>query len=301
MSRLLIVVLLLGSTQLGANSSVRGGMSNKGLVGKTKQMLVTALLGTALAISVPQVTTAQENGDAVFQTVTADDPAYRRSAVLLRVSNPEEGTELGFHFAHVGVDESGNSILIGRDRADGVDVANFLDNSTISLYGWDGRIADDVTARIVDTFEDRVDGVFNMVALSLDGMDMTDNYPSAVVENTFPYEEVEDMELLTYRLFYSPHLTAEEVASGNFLLRWRACESSPHPKVAQVKAGFTTCGNPNGLVAVGSLLFRDGRLVAILSRPAGRIDKKLWILSTVSEAKRPRSPCLARPPQLGGT
>lgn len=304
MYRLLLIVLLLVGTQLATGSPVRhSGIRNfvsKNVIekmGKMSKAIAIVSLSTALFVLPPKITRAQEevNEDEVFMEVTANDPAHRHGVVLLRVSNPpaegeNEGEELGFHLVHIGVDDDGNSVLFGRDRPAGVDIQESLaKGGRISLYGWDGLIADNITVRAArDTFKDWTDGTFNTIALIVEGLNLEWDYPPVRLSNSFPYETVEDLELLTYKLSYSAHLTEEELAAEMLPLRWRACESSPQAHLAKIDVGLTTCGIPDGNVAVGAFIFRtraldgDGVAVAIQSSPSTREDMDLWWASGIT-------------------
>ena len=286
MRKLLIAALLLGSVQLAAQAplNVKNGMRslvNKGLVSKMQLFGLSVLAGAGLALITPQVAVG---GEEHFNQVTAEDPDYRHGVVLLRSSNPETGTDVAFHFIHVGSDADNNAVLLGRELALNTLVTAFLgEGNDVSLYGWDGMIADNLTVNVTEVFEDSTDEIFNVVALTVDGLDLTDTYPSITADGAYPYDSVVDLELLTYRLVYLSLLNEGEIAANNFTLRWQACNHEPNAKVAVVDVGFTTCGNPGGNVALGSIIFHNGVAVAVQSRPAGRRDKRTWLAAGIPQ------------------
>ena len=60
---------------------------------------------------------------------------------------------------------------------------------------------------------------------------------------------------------------------------WQACNLEPDLEAARVAVGFTTCGNPTGTIALGSLIFMGDIAVALHSRPTGRLDKDTALAS----------------------
>ena len=298
MHRLLLVVLLLVGTQLAmgspaGHSSIRNFVS-KNVMGKVGKAVAVTSLGIALIAATPRMADTQEEVNEIFSEVTAHDPAYRHGAVLLRISNPpaegeDEGEELGFHLVHIGVDSDGSSVLLGRDIPAGVDIKESMDKGgRLFLYGWDGGlIADDIALRVAkDDFKDGTDGTFKVIALAVEGLNLAKDYPPVRLSDSFPYETVEDVELLTYKLSYRAYLTEEELAAEALPLRFRACKTSPQARLAKIDAGLTSCGNPDGSVAVGSFIFRiiggEGVAVAIQSSPSSREDMDLWWASGIS-------------------
>lgn len=298
---LLVIAMLLGSVQLAAKAPVHSKNSmrmGKGLVEKIQRVGTAALLGATLMIAAPQL--ADANGD-VFEPVVAGDPAHRHGVVLLRSSNPDTGTDIAFHFALVGTTAENNPVLLGRERifAHGLDF--WGGDNEISLYGWHGLVASNLTVNVIEVFEDSTDGTFNFVALEIERLTMAQNtYPRVEVNSAFPYPSTEDLELLTYRLAYLPALSANEIVAAvhandiarnaldevvnPFMPRWRACESVPNPKADPADLGFTTCGNPLGHVALGSIIFHDGEFVATQSRPGGRLDMRVWVAAGVPQS-----------------
>ena len=284
MHKLLIVTLLLSSAQLSARTplaNLKNSLVNKELIGKLKRVGAAALVGVTLAVTTPLVAIG---GEEDFNKVTAADPTYRHGVVLLRSDNLETGMATAFHFVHVGSDAQGNAVLLGRELALNSIVAQFLgEGYNISLYGWDGMITDDLTVNVTEVFEDSTDGTFNVIALTVEGLDLTASYPSVTLGGAFPYDSAVDLELLTYRLGYLALLSEEEIAADEFTLRWQACNLEPHAAAAKIGVGFTTCGNPSGHVALGSLIFHDGRAVALQSRPTGRRDKRTWLAAGIPQ------------------
>ncbi len=287
MRKLMIAALLLGSVQLAAQAplNVKNGVRslvNKEFVSKLQRFGMGVLIGAGLALTTPQVAVG---GEEHFSQVTAEDPAYRHGVVLLHSSNPETGTDVAFHFIHVGSDADNNAVLIGRELALNTLVATFLgEGNNVSLYGWDGMIADNLTVNVTEVFEDSTDGIFNVVALTVEGLDLTDTYPSIAVDGAYPYDSAVDLELLTYRLVYLSLLNEGEIAADNFTLRWQACNHEPNAKAAVVNVGFTTCGNPVGHVALGSIIFHNDVAVAVQSRPTGRRDQRTWLAAGIPQS-----------------
>ena len=285
MRKLLITMMLLGSMQLNAYTplaKVKNGMRSlfsKELVEKVQHLIAIGIVGTGIAFTVPQVNAV---ADEHVTAVTAEDPIHRHSVMLLRSDDVEAGAAAGFHLVHVGSDEQGNAVLLGRELAlDGV-VANFLgEGYNLSLYGWDGLIADNLTVNLVEVFADKTDGIFNVVALAIEGLNLTDSYPAVAVDgNLFLHDAPVDLELVTFRPnAYGSLLSKAEIAADKFVSHWQACNLEPDLEAAKVAVGFTTCANPAGTIALGSLIFRDDIAVALHSRPSGRRDKQTSLAS----------------------
>ena len=275
MRKLLIAMLLLGSVQLLARTptNIKDG---KQLLGKLQQIGTAALLGTTLAFTVPQVV-----ADEHVTAVTAEDPDYRHGVMLLRTDDLEEGGSAAFHVVHVGSDAQGNAVLLGREVALESVVADFLgEGYSLSLYGSDGLIADNLTVNVAEVFADKTDGIFNVVALTIEGLNLTDSYPSVAIDGSFPYAEPVDLELITFRpSAYGSLLSEAEIAADTFTSFWQSCNLEPDLEAAKVAAGFTTCGNPTGTIALGSLIFMGDIAVALHSRPSGRRDKQTALAS----------------------
>lgn len=259
----LMILTLLFSTQATAN--------NRGLA-KLGQLFAMPAISLVLATAPLSQATAQAKAEQELTAVVADDPAYRHGAMLLRVSVPatadeQEGIEYAFHLGFVGINANGNSLLMGRERSSGHNVGEKLEEaSNVSLSGWDGMIADNLVVRAVDSFEDKTgDNIYDVALLEVESLNLAENYPPLVVDDSFPYPEATDLEALTYRLRYSPVLNEEELATDNFILRWLRCNSVPHAKLAILDNGFTTCGIVDKDLPNGALLIHDGKLVALQS------------------------------------
>ena len=277
MRKLLIATMLLGSVHLSANNISTG----KQFVGKLQRVGTAALLGLTLALTVPQIAAADNDH---FTAVTAEDPAYQHSVMLLRSTNAEDETDIAVHLVYVGNDADGNAVLIGREAAvDSIVQDYLLADSNYTLYGWDGVIAENFNVEVADVFTDKTNGIFNAIALTVEGADLS-NYPSVAVDSSFPYDSPVDLELLTYRLAYSTELLAKEIEAGEFTLRKQACNLEPNAEAAKVAIGFTTCGNPAGFVALGSLIFHEGIAVAFQSRPTGRLDMNAWLAAGIPQS-----------------
>ena len=160
MRKLLIAMLLMGSVQLLARTPATNIENGKQLIGNLQQIGTAALFGTAIAFAVPQVVAANDHVTAV----TAEDPISRHSVMLLRSDDIETGGGGAFHFVHVGSDAQGNAVLLGREVALGSVAADYLgEGYNLSLYGWDGLIADNLIVNVIQVFEDKTDGIFNVV------------------------------------------------------------------------------------------------------------------------------------------
>ncbi len=268
MRRLLVIaVLMLLGTHVFAN---KGGL--RSVTGKTFARLgriaAVPVLGAVLATVPLQYAVAQGKAEEELLEVTAHDPAAYHGAMLLRAALPaEEGEEVGreyaFHLAYIGSDGEGNSLLVGREHLSRTDVGETIAEAEMfSLYGWDGMIGDNLTVRVIDSFEDVTDGAYNVLMLEIEGLDLAADYPPLMLDDSFPYAEVRHMELLVYRRF---RLREQELEEGNFTLRQLQCESTPHAMLARIDSGFTTCGiNIVGKnLALGALLLHNGKLVAI--------------------------------------
>ena len=260
----LMIIALLFSTQSTA--------SNRGLA-KLGQLFAVPAISLVLATAPLSQATAQGKTEQQLTAVVADDPAYRHGAMLLRVSVPatedeKEGVEYAFHLAFVGINAGGNSLLIGRERSSGHNIGEKLAeaNGDVSLSGWDGVIANNLVVRALDSFEDNTgDNIYDVILLEVEGLNLAENYSPLVVNDSFPYPEVTDLEALTYRLRYSPVLNEEELGIDNFTLRWLKCNSVPHANLAILDSGFTTCGIVDKDLPNGALLIHNGKLVALQS------------------------------------
>ena len=52
-------------------------------------------------------------------------------------------------------------------------------------------------------------------AISVEGVDLTDNYSSAAIDSMFPYDAPVDLELVTFRpTSYNSLLSKKEIAAG---------------------------------------------------------------------------------------
>ena len=269
MRSLLVIMIMLFGTQATANNTA---LHISKTFAKLGQALAVPALGIALATVPLHQAAAQGKAEEELTAVVADDPAYRHGAMLLRVDVPpaegeEEGREYAFHLGFIGVDGNGNSLLVGRERQSGIDVGESLAKADeSSLYGWNGLISAGLAIRAIDSFEDNTgDDIFNVVLLEARGLNLAADYPPLLLDDSFPYVEESDMELLTYRLFYSPRLRDEELLENNFTLRWLRCNSVPHAKLAVIDNGFTTCGIIDKDLPNSALLIHDDKLVALQS------------------------------------
>ena len=265
---MILVVLLFGAQASAGNTSLRVSKT----LTKLGAVVAVPVLGLTLATAPLHRAVAQGKAEEELTAVVADDPAYRHGAVLLRVSVPaaegeEEGVEYAFHLGFIGINADGNSLLVGRERASGNNVGEKLvEASNASLYGWDGMLADNLTVRAIDSFEDSTgDSIYNVVLLEVEDVNLAENYPPLALDDSFPYTQARAMEALTYRLRYSPVLNEEELAADSFTLRWLKCGSVPHAKLAILDNGFTTCGVIGKDLPNGALLIHDGKLVALQS------------------------------------
>lgn len=288
MNRLLIIALLLGNMQLWAKSPAAWQrlqsswqQASRGIVTKLSHVGTAALLSVALVAAPQQLVYGEEEADdpaAVFAVVDAGSPSTHHGVFLLHVSLPpaqdgDDGVEYGFHLAFIGVDADGNSVLIARERHSGVNVQDKLSEAgAVALHGWDGLIADSVDAQVTDIFADATDGVFDVIAVTISGVNLMKNYPPLSLSNGFPYASVVDLELLTYRLHYTPKLTEEEMAADAFTLRWRQCENVPQAMLANIDVGLNTCGGVGINAANSSPILKDGQLVALQSSPSTVLD-----------------------------
>ena len=266
-SLLVITLALLFSTQV-----VAGNLRLGETLSKVSQALVVPALGIALAIAPVQQATAQGQPEEALTVVTAEDPTYRHGAMLLRVSVPpaegeETGEEYAFHLAFIGLNEQGSSLLVGRERQSGRNVGEKLDEaSNVSLLAWDGVVGDGLTVSAIDSFEDVTgDDIYNVVLLAVEGVNLSAKYAPLQLDDGFPYAVERDMEVLTYRLRYSPLLNEEELAQDGFPLSWLKCNSVPHPNLAIIGTGFTTCGITGKTLPNSAPLIHDEKLVALQS------------------------------------
>ena len=269
-SLLVITITLLLSAQAAANST---GLRSSKAFAKLGHVLAVPALGIALATAPLHQAAAQGKAEEELTAVVADDPAYRHGAMLLRTSIPpaegeEKGKDYAFHVAFIGVDGKGNSLLIGRERQSGVNIGENLEKAfESSLYAWDGLISGGLAIRAIDSFEDGTEGdhIFDVVLLEARGLDLAADYQPLTLDDSFPYGEERAMEILTYRLFYSPVLRDEELLDNNFTLRWLRCNSVPHAKLAVINNGFTTCGITRKKLPNSAPLIYAGKLVALQS------------------------------------
>ncbi len=294
-SFLLIMIALLG-TQVAASNTV---LRTHGTLSKLGHLAVPAALSLALATAPLHQATAQGKAVEELTPVVADDPAYRHGTMLLRVSTPpaedeEEGVEYAFHLAFIGLSEAGNSLLVGRERQSGHNVGEKIaEASNVSLYGWDGRLGDDLTVMVIDTFEDITgDNIYDVVALEVEGINLAANYPPLALDDGFPYAEERDLEVLSYRLRYSPVLNEEELAAelaeDGFTLSWLKCNSVPHAKLAIIGNGFTTCGILDNDLSNGASLIHDSKLVALQSLDSPTLRNKddqalVWLATDIPD------------------
>ena len=292
-SLLVITITMLLSTQVVAsNNSLRAG--GKAL-GKLGRILAIPTLGWALLTIPLHQAAAQGQPEEALTAVNADDPAYRHGGMLLRASVPpaedaESGTEYAFHLAFIGINAEGNSYLVGRERQSGRNVGEKVAAaSNISLHAWDGVVDDGLTVTAIDSFKDTTgDDYYNIVLLEVEGLNLAEKYPPLQLDAGFPYAEKRDLEVLTYRLRYSPVLNEEELEQDSYTLRWLKCNSVPQANLAIINAGFTTCGIIDKTLSNGAFLIHDGKLVALqsLSSPTRRDedDKPLvWLAIDVAD------------------
>lgn len=294
-SLLVIMITLLLSTQATANNT---GMRVSKTFAKLGRTIALPALGIALATLPLHQAEAQGKPEAELTAVVADDLAYRQGAMLLRVSVPPaedaeedaQDVEYAFHLGFIGINEDGNSLLVGRERQSGVNVGESLEKAhESSLYGWDGFISGGLAVRAIDSFEDNTgDNIYNVVLLEAVGLNLAADYPPLELDASFPYAEERDMEVLTYRLFYSPRLRDEELLEDNFTLRWLRCNSVPHAKLAIIDNGFTTCGIIDKDLPNSALLIHDGKLVALQSLDSPTLrdenDKaQVWLASSITK------------------
>lgn len=286
----MITAALLFSTQATAGrTSLR---VNKTLA-KLMPVVAVPVLGLTLATAPLPQAAAQGKAEEELTAVVADDPAYRHGAMLLRVSVPaaegeEEGIEYAFHLGFIGINAGGNSLLVGRARASGHDVEEKLaEAGSVSLYGWDGMLADSLTVKAIESFEDNTgDNIYDVVLLEVEAVNLAENYPPLALDDSFPYAKVRELEALTYRLRYSPVLNEEELAADTFTLRWLPCSSVPHAKLAILDNGFTTCGIIGKDLPNGALLIHDSKLVALQSLDSPTLrdehdNPQVWLASGI--------------------
>ncbi|MDE3270057.1 MAG: hypothetical protein OYH77_07215 [Pseudomonadota bacterium] len=279
---LALMVALSVNSQLFASSGAGLRTASSKFFSKVGQTVAVSALGLALAAAPLQYVEAQGKTVEDLTAVVADDPAYRRGAMLLRVSIPpaapaegeevaedSEPREAAFHLAYIGGDGHGNSLLIGRERQSGINVGETLAKvAESSLYAWDGLVSAGLSVRAIDSFEDSTgDGYYNVVLLQVEGLDLAANYPPLKVSDEFPYADERDLEILAFRLFYSPYLDETELPGDKFSLRWMRCGSIPNPNqhLALLGFGVTSCGIVDELFSNGALLIHDEKLVALQS------------------------------------
>ena len=284
MKKLIMMIVLLFGIQAKAGNS---GLTKLG------QFFAVPAISLALATAPLSQAIAQGKAEQELTAVVADDPAYRHGAMLLRVAvpateNEDKGVEYAFHLGFIGINADGNSLLMGRQRSSGNDVGEKLEETNnVSLHGWDGIIADNLTVRAIDSFEDNTgDHIYDVVLVEVENLNLANDYPPLAVDAGFPYQEMRDMEVLTYRLRYSPVLNEQELATDNFSLRWLKCNSVPHANLAIIDNGFTTCGVVDKDLPNGALLIHDSKLVALqsLDSPTLRDENDnplVWLASGV--------------------
>ena len=290
--KILLIITMLFSTQVSA-INMPNAVSNT--IGKLGRALVIPALGVALATMPVQQAAAQGQPEEALTAVTAEDPAYRQGAMMLRLSIPpaedaEKGEEYGFHLGFIGINEAGNSLLVGRERQSGRNVGEKLEEaSNVWLIAWDGVVGDGLTVHAIDSFEDGTgDDIYNVVLLEVEGVNLLENYPPLQLDESFPYAEEREMEVLTYRLRYSPLLNEEELEQDTYTLRWLKCNSVPHANLAVLDTGFTTCGITGKTLPNSAPLIHDSKLVALQSLGSPQLvdendEPQVWYASGISE------------------
>lgn len=269
MNKFLIVMVLLCSTHVLADRGALRTLASKARLHFSKIAAIPTI-GLALATATLHPQVAHSRTEAELVEIGADNASYHDGAMLLRVDNnldDGEVEELAFHVAYIG-DGADGALLISRRGYGGYTIGEKVEaGHIISLYGWDGLIADNLNVEVIDSFEDETDGTFNVDLLRVSGLHLAGDYTPIPLDGSFPYAQPTDIELLTYRVSYNPNL-GEDEPRDSFDLRALKCATRVQPRLASIGLGITDCGIENRVnPARGSLLLHDGRLVALQSAP----------------------------------
>ena len=173
---------------------------------------------------------------------------------------------------YLGTDDQGRAVFVGRTGVGSFFVTQLAETGRSNLISYRGLVAENVVVEQLDVLEDQLDNVLSMVAIAVSGADLGNEYEPLLI-GSYPFREETALELVSYhRQTYSPILWSAELeewgTADKIPLQVRECNSVPDPKGGKAGIGLHTCdGAGSDGIAHGALLFLDGKLVALQSRP----------------------------------
>ena len=264
------------------------------------RIIAASALGATLLTAPLQNAVAQAKAEDELVAVDENSPPEHHGAMLLRVSVPptggggagkegaDEGREFAFPVAFIGDNADGNALFVARLRQSGVFIDESLtEASEVALHAWDGVVGRDLTVTSIGTFADTTDGItFSVVLLEAEGLSLMGEYTRLMLDDSFPYDDIRPVEILAYRLVYSPHLREEELLAEAYTLRSLQCDTRPQQVLALIGNGFTTCGVVDKSFANGSLILHNGLVVALQSLASPTLlnengDPLVWLGSEI--------------------
>lgn len=190
------------------------------------------LVAVGLALGAPAVM-AQEDGGAVeWQRVDEHSDEHLHSVFYLLANdhNDPEASPLMLHALYVGENEHGDALLIGFSLEDRGEME-------VDLYGYDGLVAAGVQLEEYRFFENMFIKGDDISVLAVRGLNLSDAYSAAQLEN-YPFTKIgRPLQLATYGL--SEEAIADYV---NLNLNSRQnCASTESLGWARIGIGLHTC------------------------------------------------------------
>lgn len=195
--------------------------------------LATALFAAGIMFGGVQAVQAgvEPEQDIDWQQVNAHSEPYLHSTQYLLgtdMAKPDEPPTLA-QTLYVGENRDGYSLLLGfwLDELEGM---------KIDLYGYDGLIAEDVELVEHKFFTNTLSRGDDIQMYALRGLNMSDSYPAAKLEN-YPFTKIgRPLQLATYGL------SEGEITDYAALdLQQRTCESRESLGWARIGMGLNTC------------------------------------------------------------
>ena len=283
----LLLFLLTGNSYLQAQQSIartRIGerIAQAGLALRT-QFVPAAILvaGLGVASAIPSAYAQHENNAVMeeeanaWQIVDDQSSAHQKSVFNLYVDSvyvAEDGKkydlELLFPMGYLGTDDQGRAVFVGRTGVGSFFVTQLAETGRSNLISYRGLVAENVVVEELDVLEDQLDNVLSMVVIAVSGADLGNEYEPLLI-GSYPFREETALGLVSYyRQTHSPILYEVEGAADKIPLRVRECNSVPDANWGKAGIGLHSCDGAGGDgIAHGALLFLDGKLVALQSRP----------------------------------
>ncbi|MDE3269840.1 MAG: hypothetical protein OYH77_06115 [Pseudomonadota bacterium] len=228
---LMVVMLCFGGIAYGTSLKTGGSLQHflRHKVA-TRAIAGIMMLGATFG-GISAVSAGVEPQDAVdWQQVDANSEAYLHNSMYLLGNDVETGEPALMPVLYVGENSAGNSLLLGAWLED------LPEMGAIELYGYDGRIGSDVELVEHKFFHNDLSHDDNFQIYALQGVNLSDSYSAAKLEN-YPFTKVgRPLQLATFGL------SAEAIADyANLPLNTRSCSSVESLGWARIGYGLNTC------------------------------------------------------------